>query len=146
MKRAIIANRRISQLPITGRDSRRAVAAKVRETFASIPFIVDVDDSFHNQSERLRLSIDHDSLEYSWSSRSSAHSSCHWILTPIPLTLIGIMLGHWAFAAPFTATSRWKTVSQFSWNCVSPGGNRRRRRILSGSPPRQSKPMSLPSD
>ncbi|TJV98574.1 MAG: efflux RND transporter permease subunit, partial [Mesorhizobium sp.] len=25
------------------------------------------------------------------------------ILTPIPLTLIGIMLGHWAFAAPFTA-------------------------------------------
>ena len=27
------------------------------------------------------------------------------ILTPVPLTLIGIMLGHWAFGAPFTATS-----------------------------------------
>jgi multidrug efflux pump subunit AcrB len=27
------------------------------------------------------------------------------ILTPIPLTLIGIMVGHWLFAAPFTATS-----------------------------------------
>ena len=27
------------------------------------------------------------------------------ILTPIPLTLIGIMLGHWAFGAAFTATS-----------------------------------------
>ena len=27
------------------------------------------------------------------------------ILTPIPLTLIGIVLGHWLFAAPFTATS-----------------------------------------
>ena len=27
------------------------------------------------------------------------------ILTPIPLTLIGIMLGHWIFHAPFTATS-----------------------------------------
>jgi multidrug efflux pump subunit AcrB len=27
------------------------------------------------------------------------------ILTPIPLTFIGIMLGHWIFAAPFTATS-----------------------------------------
>jgi multidrug efflux pump subunit AcrB len=27
------------------------------------------------------------------------------ILTPIPLTLIGIMLGHWIFGAPFTATS-----------------------------------------
>ncbi len=27
------------------------------------------------------------------------------ILTPVPLTLIGIMIGHWLFAAPFTATS-----------------------------------------
>jgi len=27
------------------------------------------------------------------------------ILVPVPLTLIGIVLGHWAFAAPFTATS-----------------------------------------
>jgi multidrug efflux pump subunit AcrB len=27
------------------------------------------------------------------------------ILIPVPLTLIGIVLGHWAFAAPFTATS-----------------------------------------
>ncbi len=27
------------------------------------------------------------------------------ILTPVPLTLIGIMLGHWLLAAPFTATS-----------------------------------------
>jgi len=27
------------------------------------------------------------------------------ILTPIPLTLIGIVLGHWIFSAPFTATS-----------------------------------------
>ena len=27
------------------------------------------------------------------------------ILTPIPLTLIGIIIGHWLFGAPFTATS-----------------------------------------
>ena len=27
------------------------------------------------------------------------------VLTPIPLTLIGIMIGHWLFNAPFTATS-----------------------------------------
>jgi multidrug efflux pump subunit AcrB len=27
------------------------------------------------------------------------------ILTPVPLTLIGIMIGHWLFDAPFTATS-----------------------------------------
>ncbi len=45
-------------------ETRRAVAAKVRETFAAIPYIVDVDDSFHNQPERVRLSIDQDNLEY----------------------------------------------------------------------------------
>jgi multidrug efflux pump subunit AcrB len=27
------------------------------------------------------------------------------ILTPIPLTFIGILIGHWLFAAPFSATS-----------------------------------------
>ena len=27
------------------------------------------------------------------------------ILTPIPLTFIGILVGHWLFQAPFTATS-----------------------------------------
>ena len=27
------------------------------------------------------------------------------ILTPIPLTFLGIMLGHWIFHAPFSATS-----------------------------------------
>jgi len=27
------------------------------------------------------------------------------ILTPVPLTLIGIMIGHWIFGAPFSATS-----------------------------------------
>ena len=27
------------------------------------------------------------------------------ILTPVPLTLLGIMIGHWLFGAPFTATS-----------------------------------------
>ena len=27
------------------------------------------------------------------------------VLTPVPLTLIGIVLGHWLFGAPFTATS-----------------------------------------
>ncbi|RWL78794.1 MAG: efflux RND transporter permease subunit [Mesorhizobium sp.] len=45
-------------------ETRRAVAAKVRETFSSVPFIVDVDDSFHNQPQRQRLSIDQDNLEY----------------------------------------------------------------------------------
>lgn len=45
-------------------ETRRAVATKVRETFASVPFIVDVDDSFHNRPQRVRLAIDQDNLEY----------------------------------------------------------------------------------
>ncbi|NOV20868.1 efflux RND transporter permease subunit [Ensifer adhaerens] len=45
-------------------ETRRAVAAKTREAFESIPFIVDVDDSFGVRPERLRLAIDQDNLEY----------------------------------------------------------------------------------
>lgn len=45
-------------------ETRRAVAAKIRETFETIPFIVDVDDSYGVPAERLRIVIDQDNLEY----------------------------------------------------------------------------------
>jgi multidrug efflux pump subunit AcrB len=45
-------------------DTRRAIAAKVREAFQSVPFIVDVDDSYGTQTERVRLKVDQDNLEY----------------------------------------------------------------------------------
>lgn len=45
-------------------DTRRAVAAKVRESFAAVPFVVDIDDSYRNQVDRLRLAINPDSLDY----------------------------------------------------------------------------------
>ncbi|MBN9009749.1 MAG: efflux RND transporter permease subunit, partial [Rhizobiales bacterium] len=45
-------------------DTRRAVAAKVREAFASASFIVDIDDSYGTRPDRLRLAIDQDNLEY----------------------------------------------------------------------------------
>ncbi|MFB9175567.1 efflux RND transporter permease subunit [Roseibium salinum] len=45
-------------------DTRRAVAAKVREAFEDVPFIVDVDDSFGSPASRLRIAIDQDNLEY----------------------------------------------------------------------------------
>lgn len=45
-------------------QTRRAVAAKVREAFASAPFIVDIDDSYRNQAPRDRLVVDQDNLEY----------------------------------------------------------------------------------
>ncbi|MDH3195428.1 MAG: efflux RND transporter permease subunit, partial [Hyphomicrobiales bacterium] len=45
-------------------ETRRAVATRVREAFASVDFIVDVDDSFGALAPRLRLAIDQDNLEF----------------------------------------------------------------------------------
>ena len=45
-------------------QTRRAVAGKVREAFASVPFIVDIDDSYGVRATRARASIDQDNLEY----------------------------------------------------------------------------------
>jgi multidrug efflux pump subunit AcrB len=44
--------------------SRRALATKIREAFAANDFVVDVDDSFHAPAERLRFSIDQETLEF----------------------------------------------------------------------------------
>ena len=45
-------------------ETRRAVAGKVREAFESVPFVVDLDDSYHNRPERMRIAINQDNLEY----------------------------------------------------------------------------------
>ncbi|MBS7703077.1 efflux RND transporter permease subunit [Chelatococcus asaccharovorans] len=45
-------------------ETRRAVAAKVRQAFESVPFIVDVDDSYGRPAERVRIAIDQDNLEF----------------------------------------------------------------------------------
>ena len=45
-------------------EARRAAAAKVREAFESVPFIVDVDDSAGQQANRLRATISTDDLEF----------------------------------------------------------------------------------
>ncbi|MCA0402133.1 MAG: efflux RND transporter permease subunit [Proteobacteria bacterium] len=45
-------------------QTRRAVAEKLRETFRTIPFIVDIDDSFGTPLERRRLAIAQDQLEF----------------------------------------------------------------------------------
>ena len=51
---------------IYGPDSatRRAVLAEVKKIFASVPFIVDIDDSIGEPRPRLRVSIDQDRLEF----------------------------------------------------------------------------------
>jgi len=51
---------------IYGPDSktRRAVAEQVKKIFKSVPYIVDVDDSYGQPRPRLRITIDQDKLEY----------------------------------------------------------------------------------
>jgi len=44
--------------------TRRAVAAEVRKIFASVPFIVDVDDSFGAPTQRLRLKLDQSAIDF----------------------------------------------------------------------------------
>jgi multidrug efflux pump subunit AcrB len=45
-------------------ETRRAVAAKVRQAFEAVPFVVDADESYGQQPMRARLGIDQDNLEY----------------------------------------------------------------------------------
>ena len=44
--------------------TRRAVAAEVKKVFRSVPFIVDVGDSYGQPRPRLQIAIDQDELEY----------------------------------------------------------------------------------
>lgn len=45
-------------------NARRAAANRIRAAFQSVPFIVDVDDSFGEQPRRLRATISTDQLEF----------------------------------------------------------------------------------
>ena len=60
-------------------ETRRAVAGKVREAFKSVPFIVDVDDSYHNQPQRMRVAIDQDNLEYYRVEQSDVYDTLRYL-------------------------------------------------------------------
>lgn len=45
-------------------EARREAATKIRQAFESVPFVVDVDDSFGDQARRLRLTISTDQLDF----------------------------------------------------------------------------------
>jgi len=45
-------------------QTRRAAAAQIEAAFRSVPFIVDVDDSFGHQARRLRATVNPDNLEF----------------------------------------------------------------------------------
>ena len=56
-------------------ETRRAVATRVREAFEDVPFIVDVEDSFRNRPERVRIAIDQDNLEYHRVEQADVHET-----------------------------------------------------------------------
>ena len=60
-------------------ETRRAVAEKVRQAFESVPFIVDVDDSYHNRSERVRVAIDQDNLEFYRVEQSDVYDTLRYL-------------------------------------------------------------------
>jgi len=45
-------------------ETRRQAATKIRAAFESIPYVVDVDDSFGNPPRRVRVSLSSDQLEF----------------------------------------------------------------------------------
>ena len=45
-------------------ETRRTAAALIREAFARVPFLVDIDDSFGEPARRLRATISSDDLEF----------------------------------------------------------------------------------
>jgi multidrug efflux pump subunit AcrB len=68
-------------------NTRRAIAAEVRQIFDRIPYIVDVDDSFGQPRPRLRLTPDRAQLEYFGLSEQN-------VLDSIAATLGGQVVGY----------------------------------------------------
>jgi multidrug efflux pump subunit AcrB len=66
-------------------ETRRAVVAEMKKIFASVPFIVDVDDSVGQKRPRLRLSIDQDRLEFFKVEQSDVYDTIRTLLAGVPI-------------------------------------------------------------
>lgn len=104
-------------------ETRRATAAKVREAFESVPFVVDVDDSYGQQMPRIRVSIDQDNLEYHKAEEGDVYDTLQYLYAdstvgyshrgggrqPIPIT-VGLsksekVIGERALSTPVPANA-----------------------------------------
>ncbi|MBI3676058.1 MAG: efflux RND transporter permease subunit [Proteobacteria bacterium] len=65
--------------------TRRAVAEETRKIFQSVPYIVDVDDSWGQPRPRLRISIDQDKLEYFGVEQSDVYDTLGALLGGVPV-------------------------------------------------------------
>jgi multidrug efflux pump subunit AcrB len=72
---------------IYGPDSatRRAVVGELKKIFASVPFIVDVDDSIGAPRPRLRLSIDQDRLEFFGVEQKDVYDTIQMLFAGVPV-------------------------------------------------------------
>ncbi len=66
-------------------DTRRAVAREVSEAFASVPYIVDIENSFGVPRPRLRLAIDQDSLEFFRVRQSDVYQTIQALFEGVPV-------------------------------------------------------------
>jgi len=64
---------------------RRAIAEKLKSLFREVPFIVDVDDSYGNPAERIRISIDQDNLEFHRVEESDVYDTIQAYLSGTPV-------------------------------------------------------------
>lgn len=65
--------------------TRRAVAREVESIFKSVPYIVDIDDSWGEPRPRLRISIDQDKLEYFGVEQSDVYDTLSGLLGGLPV-------------------------------------------------------------
>ncbi len=66
-------------------EARRETAGKLRKLFESIPFIVDVDDSYGVPSDRLRIAIDQDKLEFFKVEQRDVYDTIQAYLSGVPV-------------------------------------------------------------
>ncbi len=66
-------------------EARRETAAKLRKIFESIPFIVDVDDSYGVPADRLRVAIDQDKLEFLKVEQRDVYDTIQAYLSGVPV-------------------------------------------------------------
>ncbi len=72
---------------IYGKDTvtRRAVAEEVKKIFHSVPYIVDIDDSYGQPRPRLRVSIDQDRLEFLGVEQSDVYDTLATLMGGVPV-------------------------------------------------------------
>ena len=65
--------------------TRQAVAEEVKKLFRSVPFIVDVGDSYGHPRPRLRIRIDQDELEYLGVEQSDVYDTVQALFGGVPV-------------------------------------------------------------